>query len=338
MKFTLAWLKEHLDTDASLSQIGDRLTMLGLEVEGIEDPAANLAGFIVGHVREAKPHPNADRLKLCTVDTGLEILQVVCGAPNARAGLKVALARVGTVIPETGEPLKKGSIRGVESQGMMCSYRELKLGADHDGIIELDAKAPVGAPLATVLAFDPVIDVAITPNRADCLGVRGIARDLAASGLGRLKPLAVEPVPGRFESPLKVRTEAPEACPLFVGRYIRGVKNGESPQWLKDRLTAIGLRPISALVDITNFVTFDLARPLHVFDADTVEGPIRARLSKPGETVAALNGKTYELDGSETVIADARGPEALAGVIGGTPSGCTERTVNVFVESALFDP
>ncbi|MBI4967360.1 MAG: phenylalanine--tRNA ligase subunit beta [Rhodospirillales bacterium] len=338
MKFTLAWLKEHLDTDASLSQIGDRLTMLGLEVEGIEDPAANLAGFIVGHVREAKPHPNADRLKLCTVDTGLEILEVVCGAPNARAGLKVALARVGTIIPETGEPLKKGSIRGVESQGMMCSYRELKLGADHDGIIELDAKAPVGAPLASVLTFDPVIDVAITPNRADCLGVRGIARDLAASGLGRLKPLTVEPVPGRFESPLKVRTEAPEACPLFVGRYIRGVKNGESPQWLKDRLTAIGLRPISALVDITNFVTFDLARPLHVFDADTVEGPIRARLSKPGETVAALNGKTYELDGSETVIADARGPEALAGVIGGAPSGCTERTVNVFVESALFDP
>lgn len=337
MKFTLSWLKDHLDTTAPLSEILERLTMLGLEVEGVEDPASALSGFIVGHVLEANQHPNADRLRVCKVDTGKETIQVVCGAPNARQGIKVALALPGTVIPASGEALKKGAIRGQESQGMMCSTRELKLGDDHDGIIELDAQAPVGAPLAEVLSLDPVIEIAITPNRADCLGVRGIARDLAAAGLGNLKPLDTVHIPGKFKSPIDVKIEAPHACPFFVGRYIKGVKNGESPKWLKDRLTAIGLRPISALVDVTNYITFDLARPLHVFDAAKVKGPITPRLAKPGETLAALNGKTYELDAEVTVIADANGPEAMGGVMGGDHSGCTETTTDVFVESALFD-
>ena len=342
MKFTLAWLKDHLDTDAPLDEIGRRLTTLGLEVEEIRDPGKALAGFVVGHVLEAGAHPNADRLKLCRVDSGNGVLQVVCGAPNARAGLKVILAQPGTVIPATGEALKKGNVRGIESQGMMCSWRELAIGEDHDGIAELSPDAPVGAPLTEVVAFDPMIEVSITPNRADCLGVRGIARDLAAGGLGTLKPLDTSPVAGGFKSPIAVRLEFPpeaaNACPLFVGRYIMGVTNGDSPQWLKDRLTAIGLRPISALVDITNYVTYDLARPLHVFDADKVKGDIRARLARSGETLAALNGKTYALDPAMTVIADEAGPEALAGIVGGEPSGCTESTRNVFLEAAYFDP
>ncbi|MDA8232400.1 MAG: phenylalanine--tRNA ligase subunit beta [Magnetospirillum sp.] len=342
MKFTLSWLREHLDTDASPDEIGRRLTMLGLEVEGVEDPARELSGFIVGHVLEAEKHPNADRLRVCKVATGAETIQVVCGAPNARAGLKVILARPGTYIPVTGDVLKKGNVRGVESQGMMCSWRELKLGEDHEGIAELAEDTPVGARLVDVMSFDPVIEISITPNRADCLGVRGVARDLAASGLGTLKPLDTAPVPGAFKSPIGVRLdfapEASSACPLFAGRFIRGVRNGESPQWLKDRLTAIGLRPISALVDITNYITFDLARPLHVFDAAKVKGDIRARLAQGGETLAALNGKTYALDGSMTVIADDSGPEALAGIIGGEASGCTDSTVDVFLEAAYFDP
>jgi phenylalanyl-tRNA synthetase beta chain len=342
MKFTLSWLKDHLDTTASLDQIETALTDVGLEVEEIDDPAKHLGGFIVGHVLEAEKHPNADKLRLCKVSTGTATIQVVCGAPNARAGLKVILAQPGTFIPVTGEVLKKGNVRGIESQGMMCSWRELKLGEDHDGIAELAADMVVGAKLVEVMSFDPVIDVSITPNRADCLGVRGIARDLAAFGLGTLKPLTVEPVPGTFKSPIGVRLdftpETSDACPLFAGRLIRGVKNGDSPQWLKDRLTAIGLRPISALVDITNFFTYDLARPLHVFDADKVQGDIRARLAQPGETLAALNGKTYTLDSTMTVIADERGPEGLAGVIGGEETGCTEATTSVFLEAAYFDP
>ncbi|MBI2236277.1 MAG: phenylalanine--tRNA ligase subunit beta [Magnetospirillum sp.] len=342
MKFTLSWLKDHLDTDASLERLDAALTMIGLEVEAIDDPARHLAGFIVGHVLEADKHPNADKLQVCKVDTGAGVLQVVCGAPNARAGLKVILAQPGTVIPASGDALKKGNVRGVESQGMMCSWRELKLGEDHGGIAELDPGLLVGTRLVEVMSFDPMIEVSITPNRADCLGVRGIARDLAAAGLGKLKPLTVTPVPGAFTSPIGVRLDfTPEtttACPLFAGRHIRGVKNGESPQWLKDRLTAIGLRPISALVDITNFFTYDLARPLHVFDAARVKGDVRARLAKPGETLAALNGKTYPLDPSMTVIADERGPEALAGIIGGEASGCTEATTEVFLEAAYFDP
>ncbi|MFD2233742.1 phenylalanine--tRNA ligase subunit beta [Phaeospirillum tilakii] len=342
MKFTLSWLKAHLDTTATLDEIVAALTRVGLEVEAVEDPASRLGGFIVGHILSADRHPNADRLQVCMVATGTTTLQVVCGAPNARAGLKVILAQPGVVIPVTGEALKKGAVRGVESQGMMCSWRELALGEDHHGIAELDPATPVGAALTEVVPFDPMIDISVTPNRADCLGVRGIARDLAAAGLGTLRPLTVEPVPGGFASPIGVKLDfTPEtatACPLFAGRLIRGLSNGESPQWLKDRLSAIGLRPISALVDITNFFTFDLNRPLHVFDAGRVEGDIVARLARPGETLAALNGKTYALDGEMTVIADSTGPLALGGVMGGESSGCTETTSAVFLEAAYFDP
>ncbi|HSV30208.1 MAG TPA: phenylalanine--tRNA ligase subunit beta [Candidatus Omnitrophota bacterium] len=342
MKFTLSWLKQHLETDATLDEIGARLTMLGLEVEDIQDPAKDLGGFTIAHVLEAEKHPDADRLRVCKVDTGSEVIQVVCGAPNARAGLKVILAQPGTFIPVTGDVLKKGKVRGVESQGMMCSWRELKLGEDHEGIAELAADAPVGKKLVEVMSFDPMIEISITPNRADCLGVRGIARDLAASGMGTLKPLNTDPVAGKFASPIGVKLDfAPAdkpACPYFVGRLIRGVKNGESPAWLKDRLTAIGLRPISALVDITNYVTYDLARPLHVFDAAKVKGTISARLAREGETLLALNGKEYALSADMTVIADEAGPEALAGIIGGEHSGCTEATTDVFLEAAYFDP
>ncbi|ARJ66288.1 phenylalanine--tRNA ligase subunit beta [Magnetospirillum sp. ME-1] len=342
MKFTLDWLRTHLDTTATLAEIEVGLTAIGLEVEGIEDPAKHLGGFVVGHILEAEKHPDADKLKLCKVDSGSGVLQVVCGAPNARAGLKVILAQPGTYIPITGELLKKGKVRGVESQGMMCSWRELKLGEDHEGIAELDASVAVGARLLDIMTFDPMIEISVTPNRVDCLGVRGIARDLAAFGLGTLKPLKVEPVAGTFKSPIGVRLEfSPEtanACPLFAGRLIRGVKNGDSPQWLKDRLTAIGLRPISALVDITNFFAYDLCRPLHVFDAAKVKGDIRARLAKDGETLAGLNGKTYTLDAGMTVIADENGPEALAGILGAEHSGCTEATTEVFLEAAYFDP
>ncbi|CAA7621324.1 Phenylalanine--tRNA ligase beta subunit [Candidatus Terasakiella magnetica] len=342
MKFTLSWLKSHLETDATLAQIETALTDIGLEVEGIDDPSQHLGGFIVGHILSAEKHPNADKLRLCTVETGSGTIQVVCGAPNARAGLKVILAQPGTYIPHNGEVLKKGNVRGVESQGMMCSWRELKLGEDHDGIAELAADTAIGARLLDIMSFDPMIEISVTPNRVDCLGVRGIARDLAAGGLGTLKPLMVEPVPGRFKSPIGVRldfdAESADACPLFAGRLIRGVKNGDSPQWLKDRLTTIGLRPISVLVDITNFFTYDLCRPLHVFDAAKVKGDIRARLSVAGETLAGLNGKTYTLDAGMTVIADDAGPEALAGILGGEPSGCTAATTDVFLEAAYFDP
>ncbi|OAN48782.1 phenylalanine--tRNA ligase subunit beta [Magnetospirillum moscoviense] len=342
MKFTLSWLKDHLETTATLAEIETRLTEMGLEVEGVVDPAARLSGFVVGHVLEADKHPDADRLRVCKVDNGSQVLQVVCGAPNARAGLKVILAQPGVVIPATGQPLKKGNVRGVESQGMMCSWRELEMGEDHDGIAELGAELAPGTKLVDILSVDPTIEVSITPNRADCLGVRGIARDLAASGLGTLKPLDVSPVNGSFKSPIGVKLEFSadnaSACPMFVGRMIKGVKNGESPAWLKDRLTAIGLRPISALVDITNFVTYDLARPLHVFDAGLVKGDIRARLARAGEQLVALNGKTYALEPTMTVIADEAGPEALAGIMGGEHSGCTEATTEVFLETAYFDP
>jgi len=342
MKFTLGWLGQHLKTDATLAEISERLTMVGLEVESLDDPATRLKGFVVGHVLEAKPHPNADRLKLCRVESGKGVLQIVCGAPNARAGLKVILALPGTIIPETGEPLKKGSIRGIESQGMMCSWRELGLGEDHTGIAELKSDAAVGGPVTNAMEFDPVIDVAVTPNRPDCLGVRGIARDLAATGLGELKPLIEVPVPGAFKSPLKVTLDFPadraNACTLFAGRHIRGVKNHESPAWLKERLTAVGLRPISALVDITNYFTVDLSRPLHVFDAGKLKGNVSARMARTGETLAALDGKSYALDPEMTVIADEGGAQGIAGVIGGEPTSVTAETTEVFLEAALFDP
>jgi phenylalanyl-tRNA synthetase beta chain len=342
MKFTLSWLKEHLETEASVDEISTRLTMLGLEVESVTNPAESLKGFTVAKVLEAEKHPNADRLRVCKVDTGKGVIQVVCGAPNARAGLTVILAQPGTRVPATGDVLKKGNVRGVESQGMMCSWRELALGEDHDGIAELDDALTAGTALTDAIHFDPVFDISITPNRADCLGVRGVARDLAAFGVGTLKPLNIEPVPAEFTSKVSVRLNFPagsgSACPLFAGRMIRGVKNGESPAWLKDRLTAIGLRPISALVDITNYLTYDLARPLHVFDVAKLKGNLQARFAKPGETLLALNGKEYTLDDTITVIADDERAEAIAGIIGGEETGCTATTTDVFLEAAYFDP
>jgi phenylalanyl-tRNA synthetase beta chain len=344
MKFTLGWLKAHLDTTASLKEIAEKLTAIGLELEGIEDRAEKLKPFIVAHVVEAKQHPDADRLRVCIVDTGTEKLQVVCGAPNARAGMKGVFARAGTYIPGKDIELKKSIIRGQESNGMLLSMREMALGDEHDGIVDLPADAPVGQSVGKVMGLDdPVIDIAITPNRADCLGVRGIARDLAAAGLGTLKPRKVESVPGNFKSPVGVAFDLPpdaaNACPYFVGRLIRGVKNGPSPKWLQDRLTAVGLRPISALVDVTNFFTLDVNRPLHVFDAKKIAGSrLLVRLAKAGEIIKALNGKEYTLTGTETVIVDDKGVESLGGVIGGEATGCTETTTDVFVEAALFDP
>lgn len=341
MKFTLSWLREHLETDAPLDRIAETLTRIGLEVEGIEDRAAPLAPFVVGEVLTAARHPNADRLQVCTVAVGGgKVMEVVCGAPNARAGLKTAFAAVGSVIPASGDVLKAGAIRGVVSNGMLCSARELKLGENHDGIMELPADAPVGAPIAPVLGLDdPVIEINLTPNRADCAGVRGIARDLAAAGLGMLKPLVVEPVPGTLPSPLGIAIEDRVACPLFLARVVRGVRNGPSPAWLAERLMAIGLRPISALVDVTNFFTFDRNRPLHVFDRARVVGNVLAvRSAREGETIEALNGKTYTLELGMTVIADGHGVESLGGVIGGVTTGCDLDTTEIVIECALFDP
>jgi phenylalanyl-tRNA synthetase beta chain len=343
MKFTLGWLKDHLETDASVDEIARRLTMLGLEVEGIENPAAALAAFRTARVVEAKQHPDADRLRVCLVDTGEGTVQVVCGAPNARTGLKGVFAPSGSYVPGTGLHLKKSTIRGVDSNGMLLSERELGLSDEHAGIIELPEDTPVGAPAAAALGLDqPVIELAVTPNRGDCLGVRGIARDLAAAGAGKLKPFKDAPVPGRFESPVRWRRDLPadagDACPMVVGRSFRGVRNGPSPKWLQDRLKAIGLRPISALVDITNYITFDLCRPLHVFDLDKVSGDLTMRFACDGEALEALDGRTYTLEDGMTVIADAKGVKGIAGIMGGAASGCTESTTNLFLEVALFDP
>ena len=344
MKFTLSWLRDHLETDASVDDITHTLSMIGLEVEGVEDRAKDLAPFVVGYVTDARQHPNADRLQLCVVDIGGgESFEVVCGAPNARAGMKGVFAGQGTRIPGTGITLKKSKIRGVESNGMLCSEAELGLSDNHDGIIELADDAEIGSPAAEVLGLsDPVIEIGLTPNRPDCAGVRGIARDLAAAGLGSLKPLDVAPVEGTFESPVQWRRdfagEAAGACPMVVGRAFRGITNGPSPQWMQDRLTAIGLRPISALVDITNYVTFDLARPLHVFDVDALAGDLTMRLARDGETIGALDGKDYALDADMTVIADDDGVQGIGGVMGGAGSGCGDDTTTVFLEVALFDP
>lgn len=340
MKFTLSWLKKHLDTNASLDDISRTLTMVGLEVEGIENPAARLAPFTVCEVLEAKQHPNADKLRVCRLNTINGEVQVVCGAPNARTGMKGIFAPVGSVIPGSGDVLKAGALRGEASNGMLVSEREMGLSDEHNGIIEVGVDTPIGTPLADLLdGNDPVIEIKLTPNRADCAGVRGIARDLAAAGLGTLKPIDTTAVEGTFKSPLKVEIEDTKACPLFVGRYFKGVENGESPLWLQNALKAIGLRPISALVDITNYMTFDAPRPLHVFDADKVKGDtLRIHLCKGGEKLDALNDKSYTLEPGMTVISDASGPEALGGVVGGTVTGCDEKTTNVFLEVALFDP
>ena len=343
MKFPYSWLKEHLDTTASLDEVVERLTMIGLEIDKVHDRAKDLEGFVVGHVVAAEKHPDADKLTVCRVDNGTETVEVVCGAPNARAGLRGVFAPSGSTIPGTGITLKPTEIRGVVSNGMLLSEREVNLSDDHDGIIELPDDAKPGTPAADAMGLsDPVIEIEITPNRGDCLGVRGVARDLAAAGVGTLKPLDCDSVPGTFESPIGVNLDfkagTENACPYFVGRYIRGVKNAESPKWLKDKLLAVGLRPISALVDITNLMTMDLGRPLHVFDAARVAGDLNVRLSEKGEKLKALDGREYVLDGGMTVIADDNAPEALGGVIGGEASGCTDSTVDVFVESAFFDP
>ncbi len=349
MKFTLSWLKDHLDTSATLDTIVETLTKIGLEVEGVTNPAAKLRGFTIARVIEAKQHPNADRLRVCMVDTGAgEPVQVVCGAPNARTGMWSVFSPPGTYIPGKDITLGKGVIRGVESNGMLCSAAELQLSEDHDGIIDLPEGAPVGRVYVDWLgeqdagAVDPVIEINLTPNRPDCTSVHGIARDLAAAGLGKLKHHEPKPVRGAFPCPVSVTLDFTEnhrnLCPAFALRLVRGVKNGPSPEWMQKRLKAIGLRPISALVDITNYVTFDRGRPLHVFDADKVKGGLVVRRARNGEELLALDGKTYALDEAMVVIADDNGVESLAGIMGGELSGCGPDTVNVLIESALWDP
>ncbi len=343
MKFTVSWLKNHLETDASLDQITDKLTMIGLEVEEVVDAAKSLSAFKVAYVVSAEQHPDADRLRVCIVDTGTEKIQVVCGAPNARTGMKGVFAPSGTVVPGTGLLLKPTKIRGVESNGMLVSEREMGMSDEHDGIIDLPEDAIVGTPFAEIIGLDdPMIEIAITPNRPDCLGVRGIARDLAAGGLGSLKPDATKSLEGKFDSSigidLKFDADTINACSGFAGCYVRGVKNGPSPEWMQRQLKAIGLRPINALVDITNFITYDRGRPLHVYDADKLTGNIHARMGKTGEVLAALDGKEYKVDDSICVIADDKGVLGFGGIMGGEASGCTEDTVNVFIESAFFDP
>ncbi len=340
MKFSLSWLKSHLDTDSPLDAIVASLTRIGLEVEGVENPAERLTGFKVARVLTAERHPQADKLQVLTVDQGDGLpLQVVCGAPNARAGLVGVFGVEGATVPANGMVLRKAAIRGVESNGMMCSSRELELGDDHDGIIELPADAPVGTAFADYAELnDPVIDVAITPNRQDCMGVRGIARDLAAAGLGALKPLNVQPVSPCFPCPTEIRTDDPHGCPAFYGRVIKGVKNGPSPQWMQARLKSAGQRPISALVDITNYVMLDLGRPSHAYDLARLTGAVCARQAKDGETVTALNGKDYGLTSDMTVIADEAGVHDIAGIMGGEHSGCSDETTDVLLEVAYFTP
>lgn len=345
MKFTLSWLKRHLDTTATLDEIVETLTDLGLEVEGVENPAARLASFTLARVKDAQQHPDADRLRVCSVETDEGIKQIVCGAPNARAGITVVLCKPGDYVPGIDVTLSVGKIRGVESHGMMASERELELSDEHDGIIELPS-GEVGQKFVDWLAanrperVDPVIEIAITPNRPDALGVRGIARDLAARGLGQLKPVETPTIAGAFPCPIGVEIAEDtreNGCHVFAGRLIRGVKNGPSPEWLQSQLRAIGLRPISALVDVTNFFTYDRNRPLHVFDADKVQGNLRIHRSVGGETLVGLDEKTYEFGPGMVVISDDHGVESIAGIMGGDATGCTDDTVNVFLEAAVWD-
>jgi phenylalanyl-tRNA synthetase beta chain len=345
MKFSLSWLKEHLDTDADVDAVADMLNRIGLEVEGIENPADKLAAFRIAKVLTAAPHPQADKLQVLTVDAGGEPLQVVCGAPNARAGMLGVFGPAGATVPSNGMVLKVAAIRGVESNGMMCSIAELELGDDHDGIIELAGDAPVGLAYADWAGLDdPVIDVSITPNRQDCMGVRGIARDLAAAGLGTLKPLAevyrmaeVAPINGSDPAP-DVATLDSEGCPAFYAQAVSGVTNGDAPDWMRSKLKAIGQKPISLLVDITNFVSIDLGRPLHVYDRAKLSGALVARKAADGEQVEALNGKTYTLDASMTVIADDAMVHDIGGIMGGEHSGVSETTTDVLIECAYFTP
>ena len=339
MKFSLSWLKDHLDTDEPLDKLADKLTMIGLEVEHIDDQAKLLKPFSIAQIVSAEQHPNADRLRVCMVDTGnVENVQVVCGAPNARAGLKTVFAKPGTYIPAKDFTISVGNIRGVESQGMLCSAGELALPDNIDGIIELPDDAPVGVSYPDWASLgDPVIEINLTPNRQDCTGVFGIARDLSAADMGVLKQPAIKPIRGDFPCPVNVTVEDSSLCTGFALRLVRGVKNGPSPEWLQKRLTSIGLRPINALVDITNFLTFDRSRPLHVFDSAKVHGDVVVRRAKDGETLLALDGRTYKLDESICVIADAHGVESLAGIMGGEASGCSEDTTDVLIESALWN-
>jgi len=349
MKFTLSWLRDHLETDASADQIAEALTDSGLELESLTNPADEFAAFTICRVVEAGKHPNADRLQVCMLETfpdgpggRTERVQVVCGAPNARTGLVGVFAPVGTHIPGTGVDLASGEIRGVVSNGMLCSERELMISDDHEGIIDLPEDAELGAKFADYRGLnDPVFDIAVTPNRPDALGVRGIALDLEARGIGKLKPPQVREIKGAFQSGIKVAIDKdlkPKACPAFFGRMVRGVRNGPSPDWIRRRLEAVGLRPISALVDITNYVMLDRNRPLHAFDADKVVGGLRVHFAEGGEKLVALDGGTYEFENGMIAISDDRGIESIAGIMGGESTGCTDETVDVFVESALWDP
>ena len=339
MKFSLSWLKTHLETDAPLDTIVDTLTQIGLELEGVDNKGAALANFRIVHVREVLQHPNADRLRVCTVDTGTETVTVVCGAPNARTGMKAVLARPGDIVPHDGTILKIGEIRGVQSMGMLMSAREMGLGDDHAGIVDLPADAPVGTAYAVWAGLDdPIIDIGVTPNRGDCFSVRGVARDLAAAGIGTLKPFAPANIAPVFEGGPTWVNNFPEACIWILGRTIRGVKNSPSPKWLQDRLASIGLRPINALVDVTNFFTMDLGRPLHVFDVGKLTGDTLTLRRGSDEKMLALNGKEYTLHPDDCAICDAAGVQSIAGVIGGETTGCDEATTEVFVECALFDP
>ncbi|PRY93663.1 phenylalanyl-tRNA synthetase beta subunit [Hasllibacter halocynthiae] len=345
MKFTLSWLKSHLETDASVDEIAETLTDLGLEVEGVTNPGDTLRPFRIGYVEAAEKHPDADRLKVCRVRTAAGVKQIVCGAPNAREGITVVVAEPGTYVPGIGTTIRVGKIRGVESHGMMASEREMELSDEHDGIIELPS-GEVGESFADWLAanepgkVDPVIEIAVTPNRPDALGVRGVARDLAARGLGQLKPRDAAPVEGTFPSPVGVTIDegARGACPVFYGRLIRGVRNGPSPEWLQRQLKAIGLRPISFLVDVTNWFTFDRNRPLHVFDAAKVKGDLRVHLAEGGERLVALDEKEYEAIPGAVLISDDDGVESLGGIMGGEATGVTDGTTDVFLEAAYFDP
>ena len=343
MKLTLAWLKEHLATSEPLAAIVDKLTMIGLEVERVEDKASTLAPFTIARVVSAEQHPNADRLRVCMVDTGSgDPVQVVCGAPNARAGMIGVFSPPGSFIPGKNLTLGVGKIRGVESRGMLVSEFELQISDNHEGIIDLPADAPIGERYAAWAGLDdPVIEINLTPNRPDCTGVSGIARDLAAAHMGTLKTAPIKPIAGTFPCPVGVTLDfgtTPSLCPAFALRLVRGVKNGPSPEWLQRRLIAIGLRPINALVDITNFMTYDRGRPLHVFDAAKVKGSLVVRRARAGEILTALDGKTYTLDDSMCVIADEHGVESLAGIMGGEASGCSAQTTDVLIESALWDP
>ncbi len=341
MKFTLSWLKEHLETDATLDEICERLTAIGLEVEDVDDKAA-YKPFVIARVLTAEKHPEADRLKVLMVDAGDgKPVQIVCGAPNARAGLVGALARPGTYVPGIDVTLAVGKIRGVESHGMMCSEKELNISDNHDGIIDLPEDAPVGTSFASYAGLDdPVVEINLTPNRPDCTSIFGIARDLAASGLGKLKlPKAPDfKVEGETPVEVKIVLDDERLCPGFAYRLVRGVKNGPSPKWMQQRLLAIGLRPISALVDVTNYMTFDQGRPMHVFDADKVKGDLVVRRAREGEEILALDTRTYKLNPTNVIIADDNGPESIGGIMGGEHSGCDENTVNVLIESALWDP